>query len=38
LFENKKPEAVFITENGKASERRSGIITPRDLGKIDALD
>jgi hypothetical protein len=34
-LENKKPEAVLITENAKASER---IISPRDLGKIDALD
>lgn len=37
-LENKKLEAVLITENGKATERPIGIITPWDLVEIDALD
>lgn len=37
-LENKKLEAVLITENGKASERPIGIITPWDLVEIDTLD
>ncbi|MGV2940584.1 CBS domain-containing protein [Mesobacillus sp. LC4] len=37
-LENKKLEAVLITENGKASERPIGIITPWDLVEIDVLE
>lgn len=36
--ENKKLEAVLITENGKSAERPIGIITPWDLVEIDVLD
>jgi predicted transcriptional regulator len=37
-LENRKLEAVLITENGKITERPIGIITPWDLVEIDVLE